>query len=100
MKEILTKTAIFLLTVGVLIPLLLLWQGFAVSILWDWYVTPFGIDGISVSLAAGLCLLLGLMRMRANRKHDSNADRFKAMAAHIILPPVAVFMGWIIKTFA
>lgn len=100
MKEILLKTVTVLLTVTVLIPLLMLWQGLAVSILWDWYVTPFGIDSISVPLAAGLCLLLSLMRMRSNRKHDSNADRFEAIASHIIIPPVAVFMGWVIKTFA
>lgn len=100
MKEILIKTAIFFLMVTVVIPLLFLWQGLAVSILWDWYVVPFGIPSVSVTLAAGLCLLLGVIRMRANRAHASNADRYEAMASHIILPPVAVFIGWVIKAFA
>ena len=98
MKEIVSKTALFLLTLFVLVPLLLLWQGWAMSTLWGWFVVPLGLPIISVAEAAGLCLVASVLRMR--RTGNSSSDRFEAIAGSIIFPLVSVVIGWIIKTFA
>ena len=101
MKEIISKIALVLLTVCVLLPLSALWQGWAVSTLWGWFIVPVGAPEIGVVTATGFALVLTALRMRRNKSGETtNSERFEAVAASIIIPPTLVFMGWIIKTFA
>jgi len=101
MKEIVLKTVTFLVLFCVITPLLLLWQGWSISTLWNWFVAPLGAPEIGIVTATGLALVVGALRMRKSKNRDeTNADRYEAIASLVIVPPAAVFMGWIIKTFA
>ena len=90
----------FLFTLVIAVPLLVLWQGLAVSTLWGWFLVPIGAPGLSVVAAAGVCLIASAMRMRHNKSADTSAERYEAIATAVIVPVVALAIGWIIKTFA
>lgn len=100
MKEIVIKTLIVLLMICVVIPALLMWQGWAVSTLWGWFVVPLGLPAIGIAAAAGLCLVASAIRMRKSKGTQTNSEKYEVFAGLILIPPISVLMGWIIKTFA
>jgi hypothetical protein len=85
--------------VVVLIPILL-WFGWAVSILWGWFVAPvFGLPAITISQAAGLSLVLSAMRAKLSAPKDETGLALKVLTV-VIGPPMAVGVGWVVKWLA
>ena len=85
--------------VAVMVPALL-WAGWAVTILWGWFVVPtFGLAQISISQAAGLSLLVAAMRVKLAAPKDNTTLGMKLFAI-IAGPPVTVGVGWVIKWVA
>lgn len=78
----------------------LLWSGWAVTILWGWFVAPtFGLPALTITQAAGICLLLGVMRARMAAPKDETTWGLKLFAM-VFGPPIAVGVGWVIKWLA
>ena len=79
-----------------LIPVLL-WNGWAASVLWGWFIVPtFGAPAISISQAAGMALVVGAFRFKLSSPKDETSLSMKIIAV-LIGPPLAVGLGWVVK---
>lgn len=97
------KDIINIVITFILIPLLLIEQGWAVSTLWLWFITPLGLPAIGIATAIGICITISLIRMRQHRKDNDDEDadsKFERIAYNFVVPLVAVTLGWIVKLFA
>ena len=88
------------------VPLTTLLRGWALSVLWAWFVTPFfGIKLLPIGYALGLAILVGyLVPSTECQKEDdslkSTTEKIITVLAKAILAPLlAVGMGWIIRYF-
>lgn len=89
--------AAFTLLVGIQI-----YYGWAVSILWSWFVvTKFGLPAIDIWHAAGLMLLVSAFRVKLKSHEEAGAKISGAskIAAVIVGPPMMVGFGWLLKYF-
>lgn len=73
------------------------WEGFALSVLWGWFIVPLGAPKITVPLAIGLALVVGMLA----HQHAKDDDReWSDLLAHaIVKPPLFLLMGWIVRGF-
>ncbi|MBU3577501.1 hypothetical protein [Polynucleobacter sp. UK-Kesae-W10] len=100
MKDFVFKVLVLAATIFVAIPLMVLWQGWAASTLWLWFAVPLGMPEISIVTAAGLALFLSALKLNKANKSCGSSSQVDSIAASIIIPPVVVLVGWILKTFA
>ena len=42
------------------IPFSIMWRGYVLSIMWVWFVVPFGVDPLSVAHLIGLSITVGM----------------------------------------
>jgi hypothetical protein len=75
------------------IPLFSVWDSYVLTILWRWFVVPFGMPVIGKAHAYGLCVLVGLVRARMRKDDDPGLAATIAFA--VISPAIALFCGWI-----
>lgn len=100
MKALLTIGGV----VGIILTLagLVVWWAYAVSVLWLWFVTPFGIQAISLAHAYGLTLVVsGLMSTRGlglGVKKEENSWIAEISVA-VIAPAVLLLFGYIAVGF-
>ena len=81
-----------------------IFNGYALSVLWGWFVVPtFGAPALDVVPAIGIALVVGYMthQMREKKKDEQS---FKQMIAHgtayaVLKPSFALFTGWIVHLF-
>lgn len=87
----------------VVIPLLLLNQGWAVSTLWGWFVAPLGAPAIGIPAAIGIVLTVSIARYKGpkgeKRAQGSIGDAAGNIVSTFIIPPLVVCVGWIVKQF-
>jgi hypothetical protein len=75
-----------------------LWAGFAVSILWGWFVVPlFGLRPLSIAAATGLCLIGGLLTAKYARPKED--DGWRMFVRALLHPPLAVLFGFVLRGF-
>lgn len=83
-------------------PILWVWGGFVVSVLWGWYLVPFGIEQIGIAHAIGLGIAVSLLATRAPRKSDRD-DPWEILAEQVgnatLRPAAALLGGWIVHFF-
>lgn len=84
----------------VLMPLGVMWSGFALSKLWAWFLVPaFGVPPLSIPAAIGLALVVSYMTYQ-----DTNADEDKDTKERVIKgaltlalkPAMALGFGWVV----
>jgi hypothetical protein len=97
--------------VALLVPILVvassLLRGWALAVLWGWFVVPFfHLPPLSIVLAIGLGLVVGMFKGSVNtnvyNKETNKTDWTKAVTllAEIFLSPLAaVGIGYIVKMF-
>lgn len=76
-----------------------LWWAYCLSILWAWFAVPiWGLPVVGVwELFATKLLLSGLMPHGA---HPKETDGFGAsLARSILIPPMFLLVGWLVKSF-
>ena len=96
--EVAAVTVFVLVGVFVLIPVLLIWKGFALSVLWGWFVAPlFGLPLLSIPSAIGICIVVGLIRYRYDASDHEKS--FKPLGMQFASPAASLGVGWIIKTY-
>lgn len=76
----------------------LLLRLFAVSKLWLWFVVPFGLPAIGLGHALGLCMLVGLAKVRFKGKEDVTPQ--SALITMYLQPTLALVIGYVVKEFA
>lgn len=76
-----------------------LWRAVFVVPLWRWYAVPLGLPEIRWLEAAGLCVLIGLLKPNVHCAHtDDREARDKVLAGVVSLlaPPMSLALGWLL----
>ena len=80
-----------------LYPVLVVWRGFVLSILWGWYAVPLGLPPIGLIEAIGVSLVVGFLVYQDQRGEEPTLWRTVGMA--IITPGFALVVGAILHLF-
>lgn len=73
-------------------------RGFALSVLWGWFVAPvFGVPELGIAQSLGLAVLLGLFLPNAAKSEEKSTAA--AWSAILLGPLSAILIGWIITLF-
>jgi hypothetical protein len=94
--------AVFFLVV-MIIPSVM-WQGYVLSVMWNWFVSPtFDIPNLKIAAALGMAAIFSFMSPTANcAKEDANNDSIGATVLKSVLrafgkPAMFLLFGWIVK---
>jgi hypothetical protein len=84
----------------VLIPVAVIWQGFVLSKLWEWFLVPLGVHGIGVTQAIGVMVLVGLCAHQSkNIKEEWEKDieqvSVQFLVYELLNPLLLLVIGWI-----
>lgn len=87
-----------------LLPVYVVLRGWALSIMWGWFVSPyFDISGISVPQAIGLVFMYYLVSPDQRRKGSSEEAGGESSTttyiASVLAPLVSLLLGWIVTLF-
>ena len=79
-----------------------IWSGFALSILWGWFIVPaFGISPLSIPSAIGISTVLDYVTHQYQKKNSSDVEGWAGTGdaiLHMMLKPaVALLIGWVVK---
>jgi hypothetical protein len=92
--------------VGVLalLALSLIWRGYVLAVLWGWFAVPtFGLPELALAPAMGLSLVVSFLtyQIDATKKQEgSEMARFTKAAAHsLLMPALALGVGWVVHQF-
>lgn len=93
-----------LLILGAVVGLALLgiWWGYAIHVLWAWFVIPLGVSPISIAQAYGLSVLFGLfMNTRGLDvgKEKTGDEWAVSVTIGVLMPAIALLFGWIAVGF-
>ena len=85
----------------VLIPVSVFIWGWAISTLFNWFVSPLGVDNISFVHALGLSCLLGLFKVGLATQADvkENSEPWAHFVGQLIGVSLIVGMGWVYNQF-
>lgn len=90
---------LFILVSG-MATLLYLIQGWAISILWAWFIVPiFTIPQISITQSIGLAIFMGVFSQYRAPKKEESQKPLQDMMSQLLKPLIAVGIGWIVKGF-
>lgn len=100
-------TAIGLIAVFLVgVPLSAVFSGYALSIMWGWFVVPaFKIPALNIPQAIGIQLIIGYLTKQAEpeteeeKKRTAGQKLIVAIGTAILKPSFALFFGWIITKF-
>lgn len=93
-------TFMALLYLLVLLPLGVLWSGFALSNLWAWFVvSTFGVPPLSIPAAIGLSLIISYLT-RQKTSIDKSKETIELIIESVMWmafrPAAALGIGWIV----
>jgi hypothetical protein len=91
----------------VISPALYVLNGWALSILWEWFIVPIGLPPVSVPMAVGIAIVVGFLTKQTETKHcvdtrtkdEKITDAIASIVAMIAYPLVALGIGWIVRGF-
>ena len=75
-------------------------RGYAMAVLWAWFMVPLGLDPIGKAHALGLSLLVGMLTYGSGT--GKSGDEFgiaHALIVGIVHPFVCIGVGWLIRSF-
>lgn len=104
-KEGWTEVILALLLIPVLMGVSVVTSGYALTILWGWFVVPtFGAPALSIPVAFGLSLIVSFMTHQESKSAKSDDDGFwrtlfKSFFIAIIRPGYALLLGWAVHLF-
>ena len=82
-----------------------LMNGWALSVLWGWFVSPiFGVPNLSIMAAIGFSLVVGMLTQSPSSKDEHSDKSFGALIVNLLAvavfrPAFVVFLGWIVLKF-
>lgn len=91
-----------LVVVGIVVGAIM--NGWALSVLWGWFVVPlFNVPPLSIPTAIGFALVVGLLTHQEqadNSKKKEMSDAIAALISRAVVSPLfTIFVGWIVKSF-
>jgi hypothetical protein len=97
---------VFAATLGflALIPLSVIWRGYALTVLWAWFVAPtFGLPELAIAPAIGLSLVVRYLTHQSDAVKTPEGDfgerMAKACAYALLLPLLVLGIGWVVHQF-
>ena len=75
---------------------MMIYYGWAVSILWGWFVVPFGLPSLSIPWAIGLA---SVAKMIISSGKKTSPEGIEEWTAHLLSPLFVVGMCWVVKSF-
>ncbi len=87
-----------------LVPFGIIWNGYALSIMWTWFVVPaFHAEPLRIPFAIGLAAIAGYMTFQhvdCEKSSDSPKEKMISGIALMVVRPAAVLLfGWIVQKF-
>jgi hypothetical protein len=86
----------------ILIPVLVIFQGWVLTVLWSWFVVPtFRLPELSIAVAIGLTLVVSMFKTYTinNDKNLTSEDKLVKAVAAVLVPLFVLFFGWIVHLF-
>lgn len=81
-----------------------LWSGYALSVLWGWFVAgTFGLPQLTINSAIGLAIIVGYMTKTIDTQKSgksANEVLVNGVLLGILKPALALATGWIVRLFA
>jgi hypothetical protein len=94
-------TVILLVVIGISAAILV--NGFVISTLWAWFLVPLGLPQIGIIHAAGISILasypLSIISIKIDRimKNTKGAEEtIPTILIYLLVPVMALFLGWIL----
>lgn len=93
---------VILLTVGAI------WRGYVFSVLWKWFIVPFGASAgvtvplLSIPMAIGISMVITFLAFQHVYTEDnrSTSDKMSgALGVSLFYPALVLLMGWIVTLF-
>lgn len=82
----------------------LLFNGWVLSVLWEWFVTPFGVRDIGVLWACGLVLLAATVipgsKASDVMKESDGETIMNYVFGTFLVPLLCLVLGWFVHLFA
>jgi len=79
------------------------YSGYALSVLWEWFIVSiFEIRSISIPSAIGLAIIVGYLTRdgeEPERESDFTAQLSRGVSKAFFKPSFALFVGWIVTFF-
>jgi len=82
-----------------MVPVIYAWDGYILSILWEWHAVPmFGVKPISPAMAVGLIVTAwGLNGFRFAATSGTGDAQAQWIAYRLILPAIGLLVGYVAK---
>lgn len=85
----------------------LIYRGFALAIMWGWFVVPLGVTAIGNAHALGLSALIGLFTFKLDMDKKSESDDgehalLKAFARQVLVVigiTISLGIGWLFHSY-
>lgn len=72
-------------------------QGFVLKVLWGWFFVPLGAPAITIPLALGVALTVGMLTHQSTKGDDE--DWPEKLAGAFAGPLIVLLFGWVIRGF-
>lgn len=78
-----------------------IWRGYALSILWGWFIVPaFGAAHLSIPLAIGVSLIAtALTNHRTYKEVEDNSKKWTPLVILLVQPAFLLLFGWVAKQY-
>lgn len=77
---------------------LAVWEAFALTQLWFWFLVPLGVPAITLAQGVGISLIAAILTHQIPRGEADDEHILTVLAVHLVMPPVALLIGWVAKT--
>jgi hypothetical protein len=79
-----------------------IWSGFALSVMWGWFIVPtFGLPALDLAPAIGLAMVVGYLTHQYDSSKEATGDHLERLLRPlgflIARPAIALVMGWVVK---
>ena len=75
---------------------MMIYYGWVVSILWGWFIVPFGLPSLSIPWAIGLA---SVAKITISSGKKTSPEGFEEWTAYLLSPLFVLGMCWIVKSF-
>lgn len=74
-------------------------NGWALQLLWQWFIVPFGVVPLTLPWAIGISIVVGFLTNHITTKKNEEVDMGKVWLTVFLRPFIAVIIGWLVHQF-